>query len=167
MRRLIITLFASAMCLLAGHAGGDPFTLESLSWLEGCWGSVGGEPGSGEYWTPVAGASMFGISRTVREGETVAFEFMQIRRAADGAIDLIAQPSGQTTTTFRLTEIAEKKAVFENPTHDFPQRVIYELRSADNLAAWIEGTVAGEFKRVDFPLVRTHSAALCPRDQPQ
>lgn len=164
-----------ALGLLAGTARSDPFTLESLSWLSGCWERVDGEAGSGEFWTPPAGTSLFGISHTVKGGKTVAFEFMQIRRSDDGAIELIAHPSGQSTTTFRLIEAPEHKAVFENPTHDFPQRVIYQLQDPDHLAAWIEGTDSGEFQRIDFPLVRAQSAALCPghrpspdvRDQPE
>jgi ketosteroid isomerase-like protein len=154
------------LCLSAGPARSDPLTLESLSWLAGCWERVDGEAGSGEYWTPPAGESLFGISRTVKGGKTVAYEFMQIRRADDDAIELIAHPSGQATATFRLAEAAEHKAVFENPAHDFPQRVIYQLQGSDQLAAWIEGTVSGEFQRVDFPLVRARSAALCPGPVP-
>lgn len=151
-----------ALCLPAGIARGDSFEIQSLSWLAGCWERVDGEPGSGEFWTAPAGDSLFGVSHTVRDGRTVAFEFMQIRRANEGAIELIAHPSGQAVTTFRLIEAPGHKAVFENPTHDFPQRVIYQLRDAEHLDAWIEGVDAGEFQRIDFPLVRSQSAALCP-----
>jgi ketosteroid isomerase-like protein len=161
MRHLIITLLALALCLPPGHARSEPRALESLAWLAGCWSRVDGEPGSGENWTPLAGETLFGISRTVRGGKTVAFEFMQIQRAADGAIELIAHPSGQATTTFRLVEAAGHKAVFENPAHDFPQRVIYQLRGADDLLAWIEGEADGEFTRVEFPMVRSHDGTLC------
>jgi uncharacterized protein (TIGR02246 family) len=171
MHKPVVTLCLIGLCLLglwlsAGSARGDAPALESLSWLAGCWERVDGEPGSGEYWTPPAGESLFGISRTIRGGKTVAYEFMQIRRTDDGAIELIAHPSGQATATFRLAEAADYKAVFENPAHDFPQRVIYQLQGADRLAAWIEGTVSGEFQRVDFPLVRARSAALCPGPGP-
>ena len=131
-------------------------------WLAGCWERVDSEPGSGEFWPAPAGDSLFGVSHTVRDGRTVAFEFMQIRRADEGAIELIAHPSGQAVTTFRLIDAPGHKAVFENPTHDFPQRVIYQLRDAEHLDAWIEGVDAGEFQRIDFPLVRSQSAALCP-----
>jgi ketosteroid isomerase-like protein len=166
MNKTFSPLLALALCLSTGQARSDPVPLESLSWLSGCWERVDGEAGSGEYWTPLAGESLFGISRTVRGGKTVAYEFMQIRRTEDGAIELIAHPSGQATATFRLIEAPEHKAVFEDPAHDFPQRVIYQLQDPDHLAAWIEGTVSGEFQRVDFPLVRARSAALCPGHRP-
>lgn len=162
MHKPFTLICALALCLPAGTARGEPFKLESLAWLAGCWERVDAEAGSGEVWTALAGESLFGVSRTVRDGRTVAFEFLQIRRADDGAIELIAQPSGQASTTFRLIEAAEHKAVFADPAHDFPQRVIYQLRDPEHLDAWIEGTVSGEFRRIDFPLVRSQSAALCP-----
>jgi hypothetical protein len=43
--------------------------------------------------------------------------------------------------------------VFENPTHDFPQRVIYR-REGDSLLGRIEGMTNGQQKAVDFPLKR-------------
>ncbi|RPH97549.1 MAG: hypothetical protein EHM68_07850 [Lysobacterales bacterium] len=150
-----------ALCLPAGAARGDSFEMESLSWLSGCWERVDAEAGSGEFWTAPAGDSLFGVSHTVRDGRTVAFEFMQIRRADDGAIELIAHPSGQAVTTFRLIEAPGHKAVFENPTHDFPQRVIYQLRGANDLRAWIEGEAGGEYTRVEFPMMRSHDGTLC------
>lgn len=103
MRQTVITLIALALCLPVGRANGDSMALASLSWLTGCWVSLGGEPGSGEYWTAPAGDSMFGVSRTVRGGKTVAFEFMQIHRRVDGLIELVAHPSEQDTATDRLS----------------------------------------------------------------
>ena len=44
--------------------------------------------------------------------------------------------------------------VFENPTHDFPQRVIYRLDDAGVLRARIEGLVAGKPRAEDFPMRR-------------
>ena len=45
------------------------------------------------------------------------------------------------------------EAVFENPAHDFPQRVIYK-RDGDKLNARIEGTKDGKTRGIDFPYTR-------------
>ncbi len=128
---------------------------ERLSWLAGCWSLEGGEPGSGEQWLPAAGGTLLGVSRTVRGGNTVAHEFMQIRPGADGNLVFIAQPSGKPEGSFGLlTGTNPAEAIFENLQHDFPQRVIYRLEDGGRLRARIEGQRNGTQRGVDFPLQR-------------
>ena len=97
---------------------------------------------------------MLGISRTVADGKTVEFEFMQIRQEASGEIRFIAKPSGQPETTFKLIKGSAREVIFENPQHDFPQRVIYRLQSDGSLVGRIEGVSKGKEKAVDFPMSR-------------
>lgn len=97
---------------------------------------------------------MLGISRTVAEGKTVEFEFMQIREDASGEILFIAKPSGQPEATFKLIKGSAREVIFENPQHDFPQRVIYRLQSDGSLLGRIEGVSKGKEKSVDFPMSR-------------
>lgn len=98
---------------------------------------------------------MLGLSRTVKGGKTVAHEFMQIRETAPGKLAYIAMPSGQATTTFALVQASANHAVFEDPAHDFPQRVIYRRDGDTILNARIEGTLNGKAKGIDFPMQRT------------
>jgi hypothetical protein len=49
--------------------------------------------------------------------------------------------------------------VFENPGHEFPQRIGYR-RQGPSLQAWIEGTKDRQARRVEFPYRR----AACPGD---
>jgi hypothetical protein len=44
--------------------------------------------------------------------------------------------------------------VFENLSHDFPQRVIYRRNADSSITARIEGTVNGEARGRDFPYRR-------------
>jgi hypothetical protein len=124
-----------------------------LAWLAGCWEAEGGEPGSEEHWLAPAGGTLFGISRTVRGGQTVTHELMQIRERAPGELVFIASPAGQATTTFTLVAQGAGSVTFENPEHDFPQRVIYR-RDGALLRARIEGTADGGEKGIDFPFRR-------------
>ena len=146
--------------LLPAQAQGDP--LARLAWLGGCWAAVGGESGTGEQWLPLAGGTMLGVARTVRSGRTVDFEFMQIRAATEGRIAFIAQPGGRPPTQFLSTTVNEREVIFENPQHDFPQRVIYRRGDGGTLRARIDGLRNGAMKEDDFPLQRINceSAAL-------
>lgn len=149
---VVVALFAVAAG--ATELADGPIPSEGLIWLAGCWQSVGGEPGSGEQWTPPAGDTLLGVSRTVRGGRTVAYEFLRIRRLDDGRLAYVALPSGQRETTFPLLRATERSLVFENLEHDFPQRVIYSLDDDGVLHARIEGLRRGELRSVDFPLRR-------------
>jgi hypothetical protein len=100
-----------------------------------------------------AGGTMLGMSRTVRGGKTTEFEFLQIRDVA-GRLAYVAKPSGQAEATFSLKTLGEHEIVFENPEHDFPQRIIYRLDAPARLTARIEGTVNGKTRGQDFPYTR-------------
>lgn len=150
------SLSIALLLLLFGSTGAhaDGAALSRLAWLAGCWKSETAEPGSGEHWMPLAGGTLLGVSRTVKEGKTVEFEFMQIRAAADGTLAFIAQPSGQQTTVFPLLRISDTEAVFENPRHDFPQRVAYRREGETKLKARIEGLRNGALRVIEFRMSR-------------
>jgi Domain of unknown function (DUF6265) len=148
--RCVITLL---MTFAAGAA--SAVTVADFSWLSGCWASDPGEEGSGELWTRAAGGTLFGVSRTVKNGKTVGHEFMQIREVEPGQLAFIARPSGQAEATFKLVRSTGNELVFENPAHDFPQRVIYRLDSADRLVGRVEGKNNGREQAFDYPMKRT------------
>jgi Domain of unknown function (DUF6265) len=128
-------------------------SVQDLAWLSGCWASIDGEAGSGETWTSPAGGTLLAVGRTVKSGKTVSHEFMQIRETGPGQIAFIALPSGQKEASFPLVRLSGQEAVFENPQHDFPQRVIYR-REGDLLTGRVEGRIDGEAKAIDFPMRR-------------
>jgi Domain of unknown function (DUF6265) len=142
------------LVLAQGPAQASP-SLDGLSWLAGCWRADGAEPGSVEHWLPAAGGTMFGVGRTVKNGRTVAHEFMQIRATTDGSLEYSAWPSGQKSATFALVRLTDAEVVFENPRHDFPQRVIYARNAPGRLAARIEGATTSGPKVIHFPMTRT------------
>ncbi len=99
---------------------------------------------------------MLGMSRTVSGGKTVAFEYLRIIEEENGWISLIASPSGQETARFRMVSMSANDVVFENPEHDFPQRIIYRLTDDGKLLGRIEGVVDGTERVADFPMTRTN-----------
>jgi hypothetical protein len=144
---------------LAGAANADS-GITSLAWLAGCWSPEKGDPGSVEHWLPPAGGTMLGVSRTVKNGQTVEFEFMQLRVNAEGRLVFIALPSGQEQTTFVASTVGKDSVTFENPEHDFPQKVTYRLESRERLIARIEGNRGGTLRGIDFPMRRVSCEAM-------
>ncbi len=126
--------------------------IEDLAWLTGCWASTTGEPGSGEQWSAPAGGSMLGTGRTIKDSKTVAYEFLVIHETSDGGVVYIASPNGEGKTAFGLVFLEKRAAIFENPNHDFPQRLIYKLEQDGTLSARIEGKVKDEQRGVGFAM---------------
>ena len=117
-------------------------TLADLSWISGNWQTApGGRRQIEEHWTQAAGGSMMGMSRTVAGDKTVEFEYLRIEQRADG-IYYVAHPKARCPgTDFKLTRASATEAVFENPQHDFPKRIIYRKTGDDGLTATVD---AGE-----------------------
>jgi hypothetical protein len=59
---------------------------------------------------------------------------------------------------FRLIESGNDKVVFENKTHDFPQKITYQFISDDRLLATIEGMMNGKTEKIDFKYSRIRAA---------
>ena len=150
-----------AALLVAAGGAAHANDLGKLAWLAGCWKLDGGERGSVEQWLPLEGETLLGVSRTVKQGRTVAHEFMQIRKSADGTIAFHAHPSGQQPATFPVARLGDSEVVFENLQHDFPQRVIYAVEAGGTkLNARIEGTRGGRQRVVPFPMTRVSCDSL-------
>ncbi|HSC07502.1 MAG TPA: DUF6265 family protein [Steroidobacteraceae bacterium] len=158
MRRLLRASLALILVMAAPVRSNPDQSVAGFVWLAGCWASIGGELGTGEMWTAPAGGTMFGVSRTVRDGKTSEYEFMQIREISPGQLAFVAHPSGQAQAAFPLVRSAPGELVFEDPAHDFPQRVIYRLVEPDRLHARIEGMLKGEERGVDFHMQRAECA---------
>jgi hypothetical protein len=98
----------------------------------------------------VAGGSMFGVSRTVANGKTVFFEYLRIETRGDGLF-YVAHPKARTPgTDFKLVRLSGQEAVFENPAHDFPKRLIYRKNADGSLTARIEGNGTEKEKPQEF-----------------
>lgn len=129
--------------------------VEDLGWLSGCWESndKAKQLVIFEQWMKPAGGLMLGIGRTVKKERAVDFEFMRIEQKSED-IFFIAKPrQNKEETPFKLIKFASNEAVFENPEHDFPQRVIYK-RQDNKLTGRIEGNNKGKFMGIDFPMTR-------------
>ena len=100
-------------------------------------------------WPPTVISMISSVSRTVRAGKMSMFEFLRIVER-DGALVYIAQPGGGSPTEFVLTELTATRAVFDNPRHDYPKRIVYELSSEGGLSATIGFMKGGSPRRFEF-----------------
>jgi len=152
MAMVVLAMLLLATASLAQKPAQKSPTLADLAWLTGCWEGRQGEAIIEEVWSKPSGGTMLGFGRTVKGGKTTTFEFMQIRET-NGTLTYMPQPEGGTRVDFPLKDSFAGKMTFENPEHDFPQRVSYEPQGRLLLAA-IEGTYKGKAERQEFLMRR-------------
>ena len=158
MLRHSLTVGSAACALLLGaphrpvsaQAAGQ---VDGLGFLAGCWELRTSTRVAHEQWMPPLGGMMLGMSRTVVDGMAREWEALRID-VIDGAVTYAAQPGGRPPILFKATELTDSSAVFANPAHDFPQRILYRTRGADSLVARIEGGDGADVRGIDFPMRR-------------
>jgi hypothetical protein len=127
-------------------------TVGEVAWLVGDWAGTRGEGGAiafEERWGPPLGGAMLATARTVSRGRMTAFEYLRIVER-DGGLVYVAQPNGAAPTEFVLTEVSATRAVFDNPRHDYPKRIVYELSAEGRLTATTGFMKGGTPRRMEF-----------------
>lgn len=130
------------------------FAEPRLAWLEGRWTGTAGGVEMEEIWTSPSGGVLLGMHKDVKAGRVVGFEFLRIAPGEGGALTYFASPRSAAPTPFRATEVSERRVVFANPAHDFPQRILYWLDGAGALHARIEGMVGGKQRGEEWTWTR-------------
>ena len=117
-----IIVVAALMLLIGSARSAGPDS--SVDWIAGHWCGQFGEEIIQEVWLPPHGGVAIGVGRTLTRDRTTGFEYFRIAKI-DGVLSFVAQPGGQPPTVFRRTDGGERWVRFENPEHDFPQRIEY------------------------------------------
>jgi hypothetical protein len=137
---------ASALALLAASTLAAPAPaggVEGLAWMEGAWGGEKDGVAMEEVWTGPRGGAMLGLHRDVKDQRMLSWEFLRIQATEVGTF-YYASPRSAPPTAFKLVEAGNKRAVFENKEHDFPQRILYWIDPKGALHARIEGPQGGK-----------------------
>lgn len=154
--RVVAVLAAAA--LAAGHGSGTAraqgrLSLDDLSFMAGCWqAAVGDGVVIRETFTMPGGGAILGNSQIVHGEETRFFEFIAVFQT-DAGIVYRPYPEGRSTVSFPLIRSSATTAVFENPDHDFPQRISYRLDGEGILVARIEKMNGGNARSFSMEAV--------------
>ncbi len=148
--RLWIFAIALSCPAAAARAAAAEAAIAPLpAWLAGDWCNRSQGSQAEERWLAPAGELMLGLGRTVARGRKTEFEFLRIE-LQDGIPTYIAQPQGRPGVAFTRTDGGADWIRFENPAHDFPQRIEYR-RDGERLHAEISGPGAdGQTQTITF-----------------
>ncbi|HEV7590431.1 MAG TPA: DUF6265 family protein [Longimicrobium sp.] len=132
-----LAVFAAAVPAVAQE---PPRPLAALGFMAGCWrGDAGTDKTIEEQWTAADSDVMLATTRYLDDntGRTRGWELSRI--VADSAeIVLFPAPNGVQQGRFRLMTTSTSEARFEDPSHDFPKRIIYRRVDARTLAVRID-----------------------------
>ena len=113
-------------------------SIAGLEWMSGDWQTTRDRAQVEEHWTKPAAGTMLGMGRTIVGDRTAEFEYLRIEQRGD-EIYFVANPGARCPgADFKLTRLSEQEAMFENPQHDFPKRIIYR-KNVDGLVATVDG----------------------------
>lgn len=135
MKKMLMVVLVVAWPTLAQ----TPLSVRSLGFMSGCWTTPkDAKQELRECFTAPYAGLIQGSSQTVKDGKTTQIEFAAIQEK-DGKVTYAPIFNGKALSAFTLTQAEGKTAVFENPTNDFPKKIIYRRNADGSLTARTEG----------------------------
>lgn len=148
LKHLAVTFALACAAAVPGHAQ----QIDKLDWMTGTWTQTRDGEVVQESWLGPRGKTMAAVNLTTTARRS-SFELLRIVEGSDG-MALLASPDGRPPVVFKVKELGDKRVVFENTAHDFPQRVLYWMEG-DALRARIEGEVAGRARGIEWRFTKT------------
>lgn len=124
-----VLAICSVLCFSSAAGAEDCHSLRAVGWFLGEWeASVGGVV-IREHWNQISQATFEGesVTRSQASDDVVNYESLRLVSMSDSVFYIAKVTENELAVPFRLTQCSAGLAVFENPLHDAPQRLIYRL----------------------------------------
>jgi hypothetical protein len=129
--------------------------LEKMNWLLGNWENEMPEGVLTETWTKENDSTFSGTTYfIINKKDTVHSETIILKQLND---ELVYRPTvkGQNNdepVDFKLSYESENSFSFENPKHDYPQKIVYKKVNETSLVASISGIQQGKQSSESYPM---------------
>ena len=132
MRTLILAMLV--MLVPSAHAQ-ECNDLSAVEWMAGAWETEDAVRRTAEHWAPISEHTMEGEGRVYRKegGSLTGSESLRLVDMGGEVFYLAKTRGNPLPIAFRLESCTDDSATFENPDHDFPQRLVYRHPSRDAL----------------------------------
>lgn len=130
--------------------------LSKTSWLIGTWQKQSAKGILTESWQQLDDSTFVGRSFFVNNGDTVSSEFIRLehRNGKLYYIPTVADQNEGKPIIFTQTSLKDSSVTFENPEHDFPQKIYYQFQKPDSLIAEVSAMANGSQKSIVFRMER-------------
>jgi hypothetical protein len=137
------------------------FTMQDfhkLKSIQGLWVTKRANGDIYEQWARADSSRFVGKSYRVVKSDTLVLETMSLYYQQEEIVfaPVAAGQNDEKQVFFKLKSIEGAAFTFENLAHDFPQRIVYNIKSENILHAYIEGQMEAKKKRIDYPYTRIH-----------
>ncbi len=133
----------------------DPKRLiEKADWLIGEWYNLSKDGVFTEIWTRKDDSTFSAVGFFIAGMDTVLNEKITLKEMNGELfyIPVVPNQNNGKEIPFKLTSVTEKQLVFENPNHDFPQKISYSLITKDSIYTEISGNNKGKTYSIPFPM---------------
>jgi len=123
--------------------------LEKANWFLGRWENKTPEGTFSEEWKVENDSFLLGKSFFIKENDTLFSETVRLVQRGNDLFYIVTVPNQNEAkpVEFKLTSSSSDYLVFENPEHDFPKKISYQLVTKDSLYA----EISGDGKSQGFP----------------
>lgn len=129
--------------------------LEKMNWLLGNWENEMPEGVLTETWTKENDSTFSGTTYfIINKKDTVHSEVIILRQLNDVLVyrPTVKGQNNDEPVDFKLSSESENSFSFENPKHDYPQKIVYKKVNETNLVATISGIQQGKQSSESYPM---------------
>jgi hypothetical protein len=160
MKNLIVASILLA-CLISCKKEIKPETksysqLQKANWFLGKWENLTPEAHFKENWIRKNDSTFTAQSIVIAKKDTVFYENIVLEQKKDSLLYIVSakDQNKEKPVSFYLTSASDTKLVFENPKHDYPNKIVYAKITNDSMLATIFGSQNGKQQKEDFPMKR-------------
>ena len=128
--------------------------LQKMDWLIGNWEQKLPDGTLKETWTKLNDSTFSGESYFINPKDTLHFESIKLVQKGE-ELTYNATVVGQNDdepVAFKLTSDIDNTFTFENPAHDYPQKITYKKVTSNRLTATISGKQQGKQTQESYPM---------------
>ncbi len=145
MKRLLAVL-ALALCSFISADNFSPL----YKLVGGTWEMKKKDGYTCERWVKINTNELKSIAFKIKDKDTSIYESVSLTNKNGVIAYTVSGADNSAPVTFKLTSAKNNQYIFSDPTHDFPQRVVYQFVKPDSIHAWVDGKYEGKIIKVDF-----------------
>jgi hypothetical protein len=157
LKRTTLILFLLAIVSCKNSESNEKEKIKKTDWLLGKWENKSPDGSLSENWKRLNDSTFQAKSFFIKGKDTLHFETITLQQKEE-ELFYTATVKGQNNdkpVAFKMTSETDKKLIFENPKHDYPQKITYSLINKDSLVAEISGILLGKPSSEKFGMKRT------------
>ena len=128
--------------------------LKKANWFIGDWENITNEMEMKEIWKQKNDSCFSAESFVTVKKDTVFYEKVDLLQRNDSLFYIVSvkEQNNEKPVSFYMTKATENELVFENPKHDYPNKITYKKMTSDSLVASISGLKDGKVSSETFPM---------------